>query len=90
MVEGMRGIIGESGTQAVIINWKLEDCMDRPHEFHERLYSVLKEPGTGVIERSIVKELYRAIGEHYRASEQVNFEDSIHLARRLFLTKEEF
>jgi len=86
IIEGMTNVLGKSGAESIMINWKLQDCMDKPSVFHNRLFSVLKEPGTGVIERAIVKDLFRAIEERYHESEEAGFENSIHLARRLFLT----
>jgi hypothetical protein len=86
MIEGMKGIIGVSGTQAVMVLWELQDCLDKPEEFHDKLYLRLKQPGTGVLERAIAKELFRAIGETYSPSER-SFEDSISSARKLYLLK---
>jgi hypothetical protein len=81
-LEGLKLILGESGSQAVLSNWDLENSLGDPKKFHEKLFSYLGEPGTPVIERAIAKLVFRTIGQPYPKSEAFDFELLLEFAKR--------
>ncbi len=82
-LDGMKIIVGDSGALAVMTNGKLGECLKDSKEFHNRLFAFLSEPGTTVIEKSIAKQLFRAIGQPYPKAEAFDFELFLDFARRM-------
>lgn len=56
--EGLKNLLGDSASKAVLVNFKLLDNLNR---LHDVLSPVFKR-GTQILEKAIVKELYRNMG----------------------------
>ncbi|MHB8701801.1 MAG: hypothetical protein ACYC7D_12420 [Nitrososphaerales archaeon] len=75
-------MIGESGTEAVLVNFKLFENLNRLHD----VLSPAFKQGTPTIEKAIVKELYRNIGERYEKFSEKGFDYDLYVsfARNVF------
>lgn len=86
VLEGMKNILGENGMQVALFNLQLIQYAKNPSEFHQNLYSIFKD-GAVVLEKTIVKELFRRLSIHYREGESFDFERHLNLAREVLLTR---
>ncbi len=86
--EGLSNVLGSSGAVAVIINFHLDAYEEDPRAFHKALSSVFKLQAE-ILEKSIVKELYSQMGEHFSESYGASFDFASHMnfARQLFSAK---
>ena len=57
----LKNLIGESASEAVLVNFKLLENLNRLHDI---LSPVFKQ-GTPTLEKAIVKEMFRNMGESY-------------------------
>lgn len=85
--QGLSDILGLSGATSVIINFNLDAYEDSPASFHNSLYSLFKVPGTEVLEKSIIKELYGLMGEHFDSSGTFDFGTQMNFAKKLYNAK---
>ena len=58
--EGLKNAIGESGMQAVFFHLGLSEHIGDPQAFHQAMYPLFRD-GTIVLEKIIVKELFRKL-----------------------------
>ncbi|HEY4700050.1 MAG TPA: hypothetical protein VIH27_06770 [Nitrososphaerales archaeon] len=54
---GLDKILGQSGTEAVLLHMKMTNRLPAPAEFHKKLLALFGLPGTLSLERAIVKDL---------------------------------
>ncbi|MDA4130412.1 MAG: hypothetical protein OK457_06540 [Thaumarchaeota archaeon] len=86
--EGLGGVIGKSGMEAVYINFKLNDCLMNPKATHASLLPAFKDHGSEILEKAVMKELYRKINERYEPDLPFSYEALFHKARKLFVGKQ--
>ena len=86
ILDGMSNIIGADGARSIIVNFDLEPVMDNPRDFHRRLDVALPVHGALVLERAMIKELYRLLKERFEEDYgEFNYEASVHIAMKLFM-----
>jgi hypothetical protein len=54
---GLDKVLGQSGTDAVLVHMKMTDNLPDPAEFHKKLLALFGEKGTLSLERAIVRDL---------------------------------
>ena len=88
ILDGLESALGESGMKAVLSNVELALCMDNPGELHRNLRDIFKE-GAFVLEKVIVKELFRRLNVPYEETGNLDFEGYVSHARKLFVSRQE-
>lgn len=86
ILDKSREFIGESATESLFSYLKLDQHLGNPKEFHRKLESVLSK-GTVVLERSIVRELFRRLNSSYEEAKPFEFEKCVDRARKVFVAK---
>ncbi|MBI2183610.1 MAG: hypothetical protein HYU39_01475 [Thaumarchaeota archaeon] len=86
IIEGLRNTLGESCMQAVLHRLNLAKHADKPSDFHASLYSIFNQ-GAIVLEKMIVKELYRRLNMVYEERDDFNLEESVNVAKRIVMMK---
>ncbi len=86
ILDELETVIGETATESFFFQLKLDRCIDTPGEFHRRLASVLSE-GAVVLEKSIVKELFRRLDTPYESAKPFEFEKCVDYARKIFTAR---
>jgi len=84
MLEGLRKVIGDSGIRALFFNIELSQYLDEPGKFHRNLYAVFNE-GAIVLEKVIVKELFRRLNMPYKVRGDFDFARCISEAKKRFI-----
>ena len=87
ILEGLESAIGESGTKAVLSNIELVQCTENPEEFHKALFEIF-DAGAPIIERVIVKGLFRKLQVPFDDEGALDFAAKIDYARALFATRQ--
>lgn len=80
--QSMKDLLGESGAQAASFHIGLTAYEKEPREFHVRLISMFHQ-GSDVIERMIIKDLYRKLDIPSVAKPMFNYEESVRYAMRV-------
>jgi hypothetical protein len=80
--EGMKIVLGENGTQAILYHIDIEE-VESPEKFHDRLFEVFGV-GTLPLERIIVGQLRQNVGLKPASSKDMDFSKQVELARRSF------
>lgn len=86
--DGLTAVIGKSGMEAVYINFKLEKHLMDPSGAHESLLPAFKEHGARILERAIIKEVYRNINEPFDDQDYFSFENQFERTKNLYVTKQ--
>jgi len=86
--EGLSGVIGKSGMEAVFYNFKLKDRLMNPKLTHETLLPAFKERGTEILEKAVMKEVFRRINSQYIFDGEFSYEEMFHRARRAFVSNQ--
>lgn len=73
--------------KAVLSNIELALCANDPKELHKRLRSLFKD-GASVLEKAILKELFRRLSLPYEERTDLDFEGHINRARELLATQQ--
>ncbi|MBI2127247.1 MAG: hypothetical protein HYU02_08075 [Thaumarchaeota archaeon] len=81
--EGLKNAIGESGMQAVFFHLGLSEHIGDPEAFHKAMYSLFRE-GTIVLEKIIVKELFRKLNTSDYLLGDFGFEKYVNSAKEIF------
>lgn len=85
-------VLGESGRNAVyfhlqkLYSLRREDISSKPEAFMESLRKIFGV-GAEVIERAILKSLYRKLGLNYKEKEQYNFVTCLNDAKHVAVQK---
>jgi len=82
IVEGMKGVLGVGGTQAILYHLNLPS-FDNPRKFHEKL-STIFGIGTAALERVILQQLHQTMGVRPSSTTDDDFVNQVELARRRF------
>jgi hypothetical protein len=80
VLNGLRQVIGESGIRALLFNIELGQYLDEPEAFHRNLYAIFNE-GAIILEKVIVKELFRRINMPYTVGGDFDFARCVSQAR---------
>jgi hypothetical protein len=72
--------------KVVLSNIELTLCVNNPRELHKSLLSIFKE-GASILERVIIKELFRKLSLPYEEQADFDFEGYIIRARELLATR---
>lgn len=87
IVEGIKFILGEGTTQALIDNLKLREVTGDPAELHRRLFNTLGRGGSLLIEVRIINLLCSKLNNSFnieRCNERSFLETNWKLAKRAF------
>jgi len=74
--------------KVVLSKVELTLCADDPRELHKSLHSIFKE-GASILEKVIIKELFRRLSLPYEEQTDLDFEGYINRARELLATRPE-
>jgi len=74
--------------KVVLSNIELTLCADNPGKLHKSLRSIFKE-GASILERVIVKELFRRLSLPYEERSDLDFEGYVNHAKELLATRRE-
>ena len=80
--------MGESGRQAVLLNVELTHHTSNPEVFHRNLHGIFND-GALILEKVIIKELFRKLGVPYEEKSDFDFVGHVNHAKKLFLTRNE-
>lgn len=86
ILEGMRDVLGEGGMRAALFHLQLVQYASDPRTFHGNLHVVFKD-GAIILEKIIVKELYRRLGLPFRAGTDFDFEEHVNLAKNILSSR---
>jgi hypothetical protein len=86
VLDGLKNALGESGTNAVLFNIESRRCVEDARILHKNLHAIFGD-GVFIIEKVIVKELYRRLNVPYEEPEEFDFARSVNRARELFKTR---
>ncbi|MCS4537863.1 MAG: hypothetical protein HYY67_03265 [Thaumarchaeota archaeon] len=81
--EGLKNAIGESGMQAVFFHLGLSEHIGDPEAFHHAMYPLFRD-GTTVLEKIIVKELFRKLNVSDYFLGDFGFQKYVSFARENF------
>jgi len=84
--DGLKHILGEGGMKVVLFNIELHRYAEHPGELHENLYAIFGN-GAFVLEKAIVKELFRRLNMSYEEASDFDFARYVDQARELFKTR---
>jgi hypothetical protein len=87
ILDGLESVLGKSCTRAIVFHIELGDYIDDAGEFHRNLYALLGL-GALVLEKVIVKELFRRLDIPYEERGNFDFAGCVNEARELFLKKQ--
>jgi hypothetical protein len=79
--DALSNLVGKRGTEAVMINFKLKERIDNPATFHQALILGFKEASANILERAIIKEIYRTLNRVYEPIIPFNFVKEYELVR---------
>ena len=85
--QGLANILGASGAASVIVNFSLDAYEDNPAAFHRNLYDLFKDPGTEVLEKSIIMELYSQLGDRFESHGNFDYAAQMDFAKKIYLIK---
>jgi len=88
VLDGLEKVLGESGMKVVLLNIELDRCTINPEALHMSLYDLFKD-GVFVLEKVIVKELFRKLGIPYEERIDLDFVGCVNHAKELFLVRQE-
>ena len=80
-------VLGESGTRVIAFHIELGHYIDDPSELHRNLYALLGN-GAIVLEKIIVKKLFRRLDIPYEKRGNFDFARYANEARELFLKRQ--
>jgi L-fucose mutarotase/ribose pyranase (RbsD/FucU family) len=81
MQSGIRSVLGESVLQAVRSLLPLDDCVQRPDEFHHKLSPIFGDRGAETLEKMVVKDLFRKLNLSIIDRTSFDFEGCVNQAR---------
>jgi hypothetical protein len=81
IVDEFEELLGESPTKSLFFHLKLDQHIENPREFHRRLEKGLSR-GAVVLEKNIVKELFRRLNIDYE--QKGSFEQYVEYARKIY------
>ena len=84
ILDGLRNVIGESGTKAVLFEIELDRHIEDPRGLHVDLYAIFKE-GAFTLEKVIVTELFQRLNLAYDEKSSFDFAGCVSHARELFM-----
>lgn len=84
MLDGLCQVISDSGIKALFFNIESSQYLDDPETFHGNLYAVFNE-GAIVLEKVIVKELFRKLNMPYKVRGDFDFTKCISQAKKRFI-----
>ena len=82
---GIRKVLGDSPTKAVLFRVQFTQCIDDPEGFHRNLTSIFGEPAA-IIEKAMIKELFQRIGLPYEDGPNFEFISYVNLAKTILST----
>jgi len=88
VLDGLENVLGENGMKVVVLNIELNRCTGNPEALHRSLYDLFND-GAFVLEKVIVKELFRKLGLPYEERIDLDFVRCVDHAKELFLVKQE-
>lgn len=86
--EGLKNVLGESGMQATLFYLGLSEHFGNLELFHNRLHSMFKD-GAVILEKIIVKELFRRLNLSNYGIAEFNFESYVSFAKEFFESRKE-
>ena len=86
MLDKLEELIGKNTTKLLLFHFKLDQNIANPREFHRRLELLLSE-GAMILEKSIVRELYRRLNISYDEASPFEFEKCVDRAKKVFAAK---
>jgi|SRR5579862_4936579 len=86
--EGLSALIGKSGMEAIYINFKLQDHLMNPKATHASLIPAFKVHGAEILEKAVMKEVYRRINERFESGDVFSYEVMFNRARSRFVSKQ--
>ena len=87
ILDGLKNVLGESGMNVILLNIELDKCTNNPEALHMSLQDVFKD-GACVLEKVIVKELFRKLGIPYGENIDLDFVGYVNHAKERFLAKQ--
>lgn len=84
--DGVEGVLGWGGMQVLLYHFQLDQYWEKPREFHINLHFALG-PGSVVLEKMIVKELFRRLNVPYAERDGFDFERYVNYAQEIFAAK---
>ncbi len=87
-LDALRLALGKSAMEILCYKFKLDELILDAKAFHTTLYSLFSD-GSVVIEKIIIKEIYKRIGLQYQYDTAFNFENALSDARRQALGRDE-
>ena len=88
ILEESEKVIGGAVTRSLFFRLKLDQRIDDPGEFHRQLQSVLSA-GAIVLEKSIVRELFRRLNISCEEERPFEFEKCVDRAKKIFAVRTE-
>jgi len=86
ILEALENALGGSGLKVVLLNVDLARYTNNPAELHRNLYHLFNE-GALILEKVIVKELFRRLGLPYEEKDDFDFARHVNHAEELFAVK---
>lgn len=84
---GLRNVVGESGMKAVLFRVESGQFIDNPEEFHRDLCLIFCE-GAVILEKVIVKELFRRLSVQHEERHDFDFVTSVNQAKKFFIARQ--
>ncbi len=86
ILDGLENALGGSGLKVVLLNVDLARYMNNPAELHRNLRGIFNE-GALVLEKVIVKELFRRLDLPYEEKDDFDFARHVNHAKELFAAR---
>jgi hypothetical protein len=86
VLDGLKSALGESGMNVVLFNIESHRCVEDARTLHKNLHAIFGD-GVFIIEKVIVKELYRRLNMPYEEPKDFDFVRSVNRAREIFQTR---
>ena len=87
VLDALENVLGESGMKVVLLNIELDKCTDDREALRTSLYGLFKD-GAYVLEKVIVKELFRKLGISHEEGTDADFVVCVNHAKELFLARQ--
>lgn len=84
--EALKNALGEECMRTIFFHLELDQHANNPKEIHEKLCPLFKQ-GAEIIEKIIVKELFRRANLPYEERGNFDFERYVNLGRKFLTTK---
>ena len=83
--DGLRNVVGESGMKAVLFRIESGQFIDNPEEFHRDLCLIFNDNGAEILEKVIIKELFRRLSLLYEERDDFDFASYVNQAKEFFI-----